>query len=121
MSLSNEEWEKKKDEYNRQREKEKLLELTSAKPPPDTGWGKISKKRFVEGWEGASTVQKLILVHLRLYANKFGKCWPSTRRIAAETGLDQRTIVRNLKVLAKKEFLIKVKSDGRHNAYQLLK
>lgn len=114
-------WEEKKRRYNLEREKEKLQELTSAKPPPDTGWAKISKKRFVEAWKDASPTQKLILVHLRLYANKFGKCWPSTRRIAAETGLARCTIILSLKKLEKLGFLKKISGEGRHSVYQLLK
>lgn len=119
--LSPEEWEAMKAAYNSRRQEAKMKEFASAKPPSDTGWVKFGKKTLIEAWKGTSPSEKLILFHLTLYANKFGKAWPSVRRIARELEINKDTVVLGIKSLEEKKLIKRVKGQGRHSVYELLK
>ena len=43
---------------------------------------------------------KLVLIKLADNANDDGECWPSHRRVAEDTGLSRRTVIRYVKLLA---------------------
>lgn len=56
----------------------------------------------IVGWafqQPCSPTAKLVLVKLADSSNKFGYCWPSISRIVEHTGLAERTVRKNLRLL----------------------
>lgn len=65
------------------------------------------------------TGRKFVLVALANYVDQDNRCWPSQSRLAADTGMDERTVRRHLKTLEEAGILQREhrsKSDGTRNS-----
>lgn len=62
---------------------------------------------------------KLVLLALADRANADGVSWPSIRRMAKETGLNERSIYRHIKDLSDLSLIVVRSDNGRGNSYQL--
>ena len=66
-----------------------------------------------------ASVAKLILYALASRADRHGYCWPSVRRICADTGLHRRAIQVHLARLTTAGWLIREQRNGQSNTFRL--
>lgn len=66
---------------------------------------------FAFAAQGLSPTEKLVLLALANYADENMRCWPSQRRLAHDTGLSKRTILRSLAALEERALLVRSKRD----------
>lgn len=89
--------------YNNLAKWEREVALGQAKGRP-YGFS-ISKYRLHSGLYGLSPVEKVVFLDLCLYRDRQGHCWPSYRTLAANLGLNIKTIQKTIKSLEQKGFL----------------
>ncbi|MEN9377514.1 MAG: Helix-turn-helix domain [Pseudomonadota bacterium] len=65
--------------------------------------------------QGISPIERLVLATLSSFANFLSECWPSNQTLADKTGLNERTVRRQIESLQKKG-LIERKSRGQGRA-----
>lgn len=71
------------------------------------------------GTKGISPALKLLLVALADFADDGGRCWPSVPRLAAMTGLGERSVRRLLPDLVAAGLVAVEHQQGRNNRYTL--
>lgn len=64
--------------------------------------------------------QKLVLLSMADRANEEHRCWPSTARLEADTGLDRKTIYRCIAAMEEAGLLRVYKRSGLRNVYELV-
>jgi len=74
--------------------------------------------------KGLHPYQQVLMAWLFKHANDDGICWPSLDILANECGLSKNSVIRHIKILEEKEYLIKErrknKNDWASSSYKLL-
>jgi len=68
---------------------------------------------------GLTSTEKIVLIAICDYADESGACWPSASTLAADTGLDERTIRRMVAALAKGACLVLEERRGRSTIFHV--
>lgn len=99
---------------------EKEVAARAAGPIKKTNWWiRVPKKWWLEDLEKLSPAERCVLITLKIHDNKRYGCFPSTRTMARELHVCQRTILKAVKKLKKKGFVKITKTAGRFNSYEL--
>ena len=61
--------------------------------------------------QGFTATEKLLLICLANYADDSGRCWPSNKRLVADSALSERTIRNALKVMADNGTIIRTERE----------
>lgn len=76
---------------------------------------------YALGWEYAGPTRlKLLMLALADHADAHGRCYPSTTRLAARTGLHRATVIRGLSELESAGVIRREPRRGRSTVYHLL-
>jgi len=107
------------------REELEKWEKTEIKKSSKARYGiSITKKRLHDELQALKPCEEVVYQDLRLYADRWGICWPSMRNLAKDLNLDKNTIQKSIRTLKKKGFLkikTKVGKGGKRFEYYLQK
>lgn len=80
----------------------------------------LDATRWAWAQQQAKGTAKLVLLSLADRADENHTCYPSISRLTSDTGMDRKTIMRNLKALESVGLIRASRQFGRFNSYQLI-
>lgn len=80
----------------------------------------LDATRWAWQQQAAKGTAKLVLLSLADRADESHQCYPSISRLTADTGMDRKTVLRNLKTLEQAGLIEASRQFGRFNTYRLI-
>jgi len=81
---------------------------------------RISREQWTENFKELTPIQRCLCVSLKIYAGSVNKAWPSHEKLATELGVSRPTILKNIRILEKKNIIEVERIFGNVNVYHFI-